>query len=59
MLDMMRIFVCLSQRLSTTELRQLTRITEAQFVHKRPGDDARSVTLGGPRRQLPHRTAVF
>lgn len=29
MLDMMRIFVCLSQRLSTTELRQLTRITEA------------------------------
>ena len=29
MLDIMRIFVCLSQRLSTTELRQLTRITEA------------------------------
>jgi putative transposase len=29
MLDIMRIFVCLSQRLSTTELRQLTRVTEA------------------------------
>ena len=27
--DIMRIFVCLSQRLSTTELRQLIRITEA------------------------------
>ena len=29
MLDIMRVFACLSQRLSTTELRQLTRITEA------------------------------
>src|SRR5688500_19497500 len=29
MLDIMRIFICLSQRLSTTELRQLTGITEA------------------------------
>ena len=29
MLDSMRIFACLSQSLSTTELRQLTRITEA------------------------------
>src|SRR5918999_5867426 len=29
MLDIMRVFACLSQRLSTTELRQLTRIPEA------------------------------
>src|SRR5918999_2315721 len=29
MLDIMRVFACLSQRLSTTELRQLTRVTEA------------------------------
>jgi putative transposase len=29
MLDIMRIFICLSPPLSTTELRQLTRITEA------------------------------
>jgi hypothetical protein len=28
MLDIMRVFACLSQRLSTTELRQLTRFTE-------------------------------
>jgi putative transposase len=29
MLDIMRVFACLSQRLSTTALRQLTRVTEA------------------------------
>jgi putative transposase len=29
MLDIMRVFACLSQRLSTTAWRQLTRVTEA------------------------------
>ena len=29
MLDIMRVFACLSQRLSTTVWRQLTRVTEA------------------------------
>jgi hypothetical protein len=44
MLDIMRVFACLSQRLSTTELRQLTRVTEALLAM------SGRVTMRGPRR---------